>query len=357
MTTFGWQRVATCGRFAVAAAVLASAGLAGAMNLSVDSVDGLSEGQSARVCVRMDSGGQKIAGVQNDLSWDANCLSFGGCQANIAHGKTLSMPKSVSGNSTKAILLAFDNLDPIPDGELYCCSFTVRSASPGGCCPVNLIGALGSDPQGNPVRSGAHNGRLCMAGSSGMGGGLGGARPGAGPGVVSNVPPQGQAPGAATGGTTANNVTGGGAPPAPAGQVMAGGGGPAPGAPGMPVPPAPGASPPAAALPAAVPPAPAAPGAPAAGVAGAPQAPAAPAAPAAAGAMASPAPPAAAATKPAAPTQPAKVSSPTAKRGATPTEKVDGGGSGWGCQVGGGAAAGWPLFAVAAVLVAVRRRR
>lgn len=349
MRRFGWQRVvAACG-FGALAAFVTGPGAAGGMTLTADSVSDLSEGQSAKVCVRMDSGGQKIAGVQNDLNWDGNCLAFGGCQANLAHGKSLHMPKAPAGNSTKALLLALDNLDPIPDGELYCCTFTVKSASPGGCCPVNITGALGSDPQGNAVRSGANGGRLCMRGTSALGGGPG--RPGAaaGPGVVSNVPEQPVPPADAVGAATRSNVDSGGGPAAaPAAQVFAGGGGPAPAAPAAPgVPPVAPAAGPASAAPT-----------PAAGAPGAAAPALPPGAPAAQGTASAAAPTAAAtsvASKPPLPTQPRAAATATVKRAATPTEKVSGN-SGWGCQIAGVAPTGWPLAAFAAVLVLARRR-
>jgi hypothetical protein len=343
------------------------------MSLSLDK-------SADKACVVLNSGGEQVAGVQCDLTWNPSCVSLEGkCAANLTHGKTLNQARR-GDSGMRAILLALDNLDPIPDGELFCCTFKTLKCD-GGCCAINIENALGSTPQGGALRPSTSRFAGLPSGS------------------VSNVP-GGQPAGGSTGTTDGSNVVFGGGPAAaaPAGQVMAGGGGPAAGAPsGASLPgaaSAPGAAsvagatgaapgsaaapdapagssvPAAAGTPAgAVPaiggtPAAAAPGVGSGGPALLPGSPSAPAGVATAAATAAvtaaagtPPAAAAAATQPAAPTQPRAAATATMKRAATPTERVEDE-SGWGCQVDGTRSVGvWPLALLGCALLALRWRR
>lgn len=110
-----------------------------------------SAGGAANVCVYMTDSGDEVAGVQMDLSWDASCMgaASGGsrpkCRANADTGKTVQSA-SRGPSSLRAIMLSFDNVDPIPDGELFCCEFVL--SNPAAACNVSIGGLIASTPQG-----------------------------------------------------------------------------------------------------------------------------------------------------------------------------------------------------------------
>lgn len=151
--------------FAVVAGllVLPSAG-ASAATLSIDSVGISDPGQKAVVCLHLDTEGQEIAGVQNEIVWDESCAQMvGRCRATGSHGKTLNSarPPGTTG-VLRAFLLSFSDVDPIPDGELYCCEFSTRLSQPGASCALRLQNVLGSDPSGRPISLAVRHGRICL---------------------------------------------------------------------------------------------------------------------------------------------------------------------------------------------------
>lgn len=122
-------------------------------------------GESTDICVGLDAGGADVAGTQNDLRWDDRCaamVSTSDCVVAGSHGKDLST--APCGDScVRAIVLSLTDVNPIPNGLLYCCRFTAE-AEPGGCCNFNLTNVGAADPNGVAlsVNSGV-GGRLCVA--------------------------------------------------------------------------------------------------------------------------------------------------------------------------------------------------
>jgi hypothetical protein len=124
-------------------------------------------GDVADLCVSMQTGGEAVAGVQNDLTWDGRCAtlrSAGSCRINPATGKQLygGFPPQFD-FTYRALVLSVTDVGPIPDGELYCCSF-IAEAPPGGCCPIAVVRAGASDPRGNLVPASGNTAQLCVAG-------------------------------------------------------------------------------------------------------------------------------------------------------------------------------------------------
>ena len=82
-----------------------------------------------------------------------------------AHGKDLSdslLPRDTA--VYKALLVSFDNLDPMPAGELYCCDFLGQFDSPGECCEIAAQRPGASDPFGELVpTSVGPPGQICLA--------------------------------------------------------------------------------------------------------------------------------------------------------------------------------------------------
>jgi hypothetical protein len=109
------------------------------------------------VCVESMAGGQHIAGVQADLQWEDECATFAECRAapGLRPSWFAAQPRPAT---LRAVVISLD-VEPIPDGALYCCSFEIFAGSP--CCPVVLTAALASGPEGNPVAVPDAEGLLC----------------------------------------------------------------------------------------------------------------------------------------------------------------------------------------------------
>jgi MYXO-CTERM domain-containing protein len=125
-------------------------------------------GDVAQLCVSLDSGGAEVAGTQNDLVWDGSCATLpnsASCEINPATGKQLQGGFPPQFDFTfRALVLSLADVDPIPDGPLYCCSFTVEG-DPGTCCPVELVRVGASDPRGTALSTSANTAQLCVAGA------------------------------------------------------------------------------------------------------------------------------------------------------------------------------------------------
>ncbi len=344
------------------------------VTLRVVSANVKQAGETARVCVALESGGTAIAGTQNDLVWDGNCatLSEGACSSSGAHSKQVSTTMRGGPNSTllSAIVISLSDTDAIGDAVLYCCNFRSELTQSGTTCPINVTNARGSTPDAKPVSiTGVPGGiTLSSSGSQGGGGGGGGGSVG-GPLTAAG----GAAPGGAAAGGGAAAAGGGGVAGGlvqPQSQVLQGGTDAdrlaAQQAAQLAAQQAAQGTGAGAAAPAAGAPAGAAPGAVASGdgaVVPAATAPAAEGTPAETAATAAPTTAAPAPTTPAAGTPTAKAvaptAKPTAKPTAAPTKKSESGGGWFGCQLDPAAGAGsapW-LLALGGLALLWRRGR
>jgi hypothetical protein len=143
------------------AAWLAAPAAAHAVSLTLEATKG--EGGTIRVCVGLDSAGEKIAGTQNDLVWDGKCAALkpNSCAAvpdskKPLHGNT---PPNLA-NTYRALVFALDNVDPIRDGALYCCDFEL-TANPE-CCAIKFDRLGVSDPVGNALPVTGQPPQLCL---------------------------------------------------------------------------------------------------------------------------------------------------------------------------------------------------
>jgi len=134
-----------------------------AVSLNVTSTAVAESGDVGTMCVSLDSGGQEVAGTQNDLVWDGFCATFLECRVDPASGKELHGRQQNSEDFRyRVLVLSLLDVDPIPDGGLYCCDFQVEAAA-GSCCAVEVVNAGGSDPQGNALSLDAGPpARLCV---------------------------------------------------------------------------------------------------------------------------------------------------------------------------------------------------
>lgn len=143
------------------AAVAVAPGAARAANMTMEATK--AEGGAVRVCVGLDSAGQKVAGTQNDLVWDGSCaaLKANSCAAipdakKPLHGNT---PPNLP-NTYRALVFALDNVDPIRDGALYCCDFEM-TANPA-CCSIKFDRLGASDPVGTALQIAGQPPQLCL---------------------------------------------------------------------------------------------------------------------------------------------------------------------------------------------------
>lgn len=149
--------------------VVGSAALAGAISLSV-APNQTAVGGMTDICVFAAGNGGKdgtAVALQVDLGWDDRCvmplLNERGqprCIVNPATGKSLLT--RLQSSSTRAILLSITSQSPIPDGQLFCCSFSVSEIPPSSNCMFNLAGASGSKSDSTRIGGIATQGAVLM---------------------------------------------------------------------------------------------------------------------------------------------------------------------------------------------------
>lgn len=135
------------------------------VSLQASSVTVDAPGDSAELCVSLSTGGAEVAGTQNDLNWDGDCASLrseNDCAVAGMHSKELHAATRCGDFCLRAILLSLSDVDPIPDGALYCCRFTV-DAAPGQCCSVSVTNSAASDPEGKAISVDGEGAHLCVA--------------------------------------------------------------------------------------------------------------------------------------------------------------------------------------------------
>jgi len=220
MTTF--ERFTRRTRRALGALAVATACLGAAGSMA--------PAPASDLCVSMSGSGGAIAGIQADFNWDSSCMaadkgsgSSGRCTADPSTGKDIRAALK-GGAGMKAIFFSMADTNPIPDGDLFCCSFT-RLGGGGGnpCCGLTMGNVLGSDSVGKAIPANNFSllvtldGQTCAvneaSGSQPAPAGRGLQRSGGatGGGIA---PPVVSAPGGAGGGTGTGQpgTTGGGQP-------------------------------------------------------------------------------------------------------------------------------------------------
>jgi hypothetical protein len=133
-------------------------------------------GQKVKVNATLQSGGQKLAGTQNDIGFDPAQISIPAksngkpdCAANGALGKEGTafsfLPagcKTGACTSVRALVLSLSSVDPIPDGAmLYTCTVQISSAAKGAqALSPSRVGF--SSPSGQAVNGGGVNGSVTV---------------------------------------------------------------------------------------------------------------------------------------------------------------------------------------------------
>lgn len=147
----------------------ATTGASGHPTLVVGTATG-TPGQDVALTVSLQAAGAKVAGTENDLNFDAANVSFGAggkpsCRVNPAIGKGGTAfsfrPNGCKGTAcatARALVLAMDNTDPIPDGAaLYTCTVHISPSAPPGQYRIRISGVVLSTPAGQVVPNAAGN--------------------------------------------------------------------------------------------------------------------------------------------------------------------------------------------------------
>jgi hypothetical protein len=181
-------------------------------------------GESGELCVSMTGGGGEVAGLQANLRWDDTCMTPTDarrlCKAAPETGK--SVQSALQGRGTlKAILISFSDVNPIPDGKLFCCAFTAVGAEGRRCPAIQMEQIIGSTANGTRINSikAGNTGVFTVLAPGGTQGDAvtGGSGPDTGAGqapppVAEFAPPGAVAGGSTTGGAPADAAPGAGGP-------------------------------------------------------------------------------------------------------------------------------------------------
>ena len=172
----------------VAAWLFMPAGRAAAVFMTLNATK--AEG-GVHVCVGVESGGQKVAGTQNDLIWDPSCASIkaDSCAA-VPDAKKPLHGNVVRDDPTRyrALVFALDNVDPMRDGPLYCCDFTLTGGGDS-CCALRFDRLGVSDPVGGTLDVSGNPAQVCLATGAAPAGGA--APPAAQPPSATTTPQAG----------------------------------------------------------------------------------------------------------------------------------------------------------------------
>ncbi|MFN8643864.1 MAG: hypothetical protein U0802_20215 [Candidatus Binatia bacterium] len=142
------------------AAVLSCAATARAAVIACGSVEG-PQGGTATVTIELQlEGDDVVAGVQNDLTFDPEIFSIRAddCAINPAIGPDTAADKRLSTSLPPAgptrvrnLVVALDNVNPIPTGALYTCAFRIAAGAPLGAQTLANVNVRASDPDGGVV--------------------------------------------------------------------------------------------------------------------------------------------------------------------------------------------------------------
>ena len=144
--------------------------------LVLTSVQG-GRGDVVSVSAKLNAGGARIAGTQNDIVFDPTQVAIGRdsngqpeCAANRQIKKDATafsfVPKDCGANCTtvRALVLSLSNVEPIPDGSvLYTCRVRIRPEASSGTHRLKLTKVGFSDPQGRAIDGGGEDGVVTVA--------------------------------------------------------------------------------------------------------------------------------------------------------------------------------------------------
>lgn len=125
------------------------------------------QGGTATVTIELQLEGEEVvAGVQNDLEFDPAVFSIApsDCAINPAIGPDTAADKRLNtslppdgATRVRNLVVALDNVNPIPSGALYTCTFHVAAEAPLGEQTLANVNVRASDPAGDVVPTTAGN--------------------------------------------------------------------------------------------------------------------------------------------------------------------------------------------------------
>jgi hypothetical protein len=134
-------------------------------------------GRTATISVTLQTGGARIAGTQNDITFDPRAVAIArkangkpDCRANGGLGKEGTafnfLPRNCAPGactSVRALVLSLSNVDPIPNGSvLYTCTVAVAADAPPGAKALRLTRVGFSDPGGKVVNGTGADGTVTV---------------------------------------------------------------------------------------------------------------------------------------------------------------------------------------------------
>jgi MYXO-CTERM domain-containing protein len=172
-------RIAVLGAWLTAGA-LCFASSAQAQSITVGNATG-DPGATVSVSVTLSSGTAMVAGTQNDIAFSAPIAVAAkangkpDCAVNPDIGKGATSfafrPNGCTGTactSVRALVLATDNVDPIPDGSvMYTCNVAIAADAAGGDYTLAITGVILSDPNGAQIPGATgNNGTVTVTGGA-----------------------------------------------------------------------------------------------------------------------------------------------------------------------------------------------
>lgn len=155
----------------------APAARTGLPQLALGAVSGAA-GQTVLVSATLRSGGERLAGTQNDIEFDPRQISIPAksngrpdCAANSALGKEGTafsfLPtgclKTKSCTSVRALVLSLSNVEPIADGAvLYTCRVAIAADASPGAHPLAISRVGFSSPNGQAIHGAGANGSVTV---------------------------------------------------------------------------------------------------------------------------------------------------------------------------------------------------
>ena len=134
-------------------------------------------GGTATITATLQSGGAKIAGTQNDITFDPRVVAIArkangkpDCRANAALGKEGTafnfLPQHCAPgacDNVRVLVLSLSNVESIPDGSvLYTCTVEVGINATPGAKPLRLSRVGFSDPGGKVINGVAVDGTVTV---------------------------------------------------------------------------------------------------------------------------------------------------------------------------------------------------
>ncbi len=140
---------------------------AGVVRLEPQADSATETGEATQVCVSLNGGGASVGATEHVLSYDGACAelpSASDCEIIAGPGRdnleAIFFPRS---DVAYEVLVQTEDgpVEPIPGGDLYCCTF-IAQAAPGQCCEVTVEEVSATDLEGDPLAAQGGSTQLCV---------------------------------------------------------------------------------------------------------------------------------------------------------------------------------------------------